>query len=218
MRTKFLILFFLINAAPFSQELHWTSLNGPLGGIVGGLDIDSSENIFAGVYPFSNGYTGLYKSTNNGISWNKIASQFADFHVYSLFITKKNTIWVGTDGWGPNRLYCSTDDGLTWESKSNGYNSAECWAIGESNNGILFAGDADMGNLFRSTNNGDNWVHSANISPLTFTVDSSNTIYCGTFNGLYYSTDDGVSWIYNNSLGKYAVSSVIIDGNSNVYC
>lgn len=68
------------------------------GGIVGDMAINSLGEIYAGVYPFMfNYYSGLYKSTDNGNSWFKIETQFEDFEVYAIYITKEDHIWVGTN-------------------------------------------------------------------------------------------------------------------------
>jgi len=187
-----------------------------MGGVIGGMDINSNGDIYAGVYPFMIAYTGLYKSTDNGDTWNRVETQFEDFEVFSVHITTEDHIWVGTDYQG--KLYRSTDNGQTWENKANEYNANECWAIGESKDGVLFAGDANSGQLYRSTNNGENWQFSALIAPLVFAVDSNNVVYAGTFNGLYSSTDNGVTWTRNNFFSGYAVSTVLIDTSNGIYC
>ncbi len=204
----------LLSGLNKAQELNWTSTKGPMGGVVGDIAINSKGEIFAGMYPLLQ--NGLYKSTNNGDSWTKINSQFDDFAVYSIYITKEDYIWIGTDQQG---IFLSTDNGETWQSKSNGYNTAECWAIGESHEGILFAGNGDAGPTYRTTNNGANWIYSSNIAPLAFATDSDNTVYAGTFeSGLYSTTDNGISWQHINSLPSFPVSSIIIDKDSNIYC
>ena len=212
----YLSLLILFPKLALPQELVWKHTGGPMGGIIGGMDINSEGEIYAGVYPFSANYTGLYKSTDNGTNWNKIETQFEDFEVFSVYITSKDHIWVGTDHQG--RIYRSTDNGQSWENKINGYGSFECWAIGESNEGVLFAGDANSGWLYRSTNNGDSWEFSANFAPLAFAVDFNNVVYAGTFNGLYSTTDNGVTWLQNNFLYGITVSSVIVDKDNNIFC
>jgi photosystem II stability/assembly factor-like uncharacterized protein len=210
----FLITF--LSFLSFPQQLVWQHTAGPMGGVVGGMDINSNGDIYAGVYPFLIGYIGLYKSTNNGDAWNKVETQFEDFQVFSVFVTREDHIWVGTDHQGT--LYRSTDNGQTWEIKTNGYLAFEGWAFGESNDGVLFAGDANMGKLFRSTDNGENWEFSANIAPLAFAADSNNVVYAGSFNGLYSTTDNGITWTQNNFLSSFAVSTVLVDSGNNIYC
>jgi photosystem II stability/assembly factor-like uncharacterized protein len=216
MKIKLILILYCIVKLNFGQELKWEHTGGPMGGIIGGMDINSKGEIYAGVYPFSANYTGLYKSTDNGITWNEIETPIEDFEVFCIYITKDDHIWVGTDYQGA--LHRSTDNGVTWENKNNGFGANEGWAIGESKDGVLFAGDANVGRLYRSTNNGDNWEFSANIAPLAFAVDSNNVVYAGCFNGLYISTNNGISWTQNNYLAGYIIPSVITDTNNIVYC
>jgi photosystem II stability/assembly factor-like uncharacterized protein len=212
----FIIIFILISRITFSQELIWKHTGGPMGGVVGDVAINSKDIIFAGAYPFMVNTSGLYKSSDNGSSWNKIETQFDDFAVYSIYITKNDHIWVGTDF--QDRIYLSTNNGESWEIRSNGYNTNECWAFGESNDGILFAGDGQYNKLFRSTNYGENWELSANLRPLAFATDSNNIIYTGTFTGLYKTTDNGITWTQDNFLQNIPVASIIIDEKNNIYC
>jgi photosystem II stability/assembly factor-like uncharacterized protein len=187
-----------------------------MGGIVGDIAINSKGDIYAGVYPYQYDYSGLYKSTDNGDSWFKIETQFDDFEVYTIYITKENHIWVGTNFQG--RIYRSTDNGITWENKRNGYNTGECWAFGQSKDGVLFAGDGQYVQLYRSTDYGENWIFSANLRPLVFATDSNNIVYAGTHDGLFATRNNGLTWAQNNFLSSIPVSSVLIDSNNNIYC
>lgn len=212
----YILLVLVITDNIYSQELVWNHTGGPMGGIIGDIAINSKGHIYAGAYPFWIFYSGLYKSTDNGDSWEKIVTQFEDFEVYSMYITKEDHIWVGTNGQG--RIYRSTDDGKTWENTASGYNSGECWAFGESKDGVLFAGDAQFVKLFRSTNYGESWEFSAYLEPLAFATDSNNIVYAGTETGLYATSDNGLNWAQNNFLANIAVSSIIIDTSNNIYC
>ena len=213
-----LLLFFLTSFIK-SQELRWNHLGGPMGGCVGDFDIDSKGNIYAGVYTnlfTSQTYEGIYKSTDNGESWNKLDTGIDQFEVYAVYINSADHIFVGTN-YG-DRLYRSTDEGATWQIINSGYNTAECWAIGENKNStIIFAGDGQFGKLYRSSNYGNNWQLVANLPVLSFAVDSSNNIYCGTFIGLYKSTDDGLSW---NPAGfnNIPVNKIVIGENNRIIC
>lgn len=190
-----------------------------MGGCVGDMDINSQGHIYAGVYTnvFTNQtYEGIYKSTDNGKSWFKLENTVDQFEVYAIYINRNDHILVGTNY--RDRLYRSTDDGQTWEIINNGYNTAECWAIGENKDGtVLFAGDGQFGKLYRSTNYGSSWELSANLPVLSFAVDSSNNVYCGTFIGLYKSIDNGLNW---NQVGfnNIAVNAIIIDDSNGVFC
>lgn len=221
--TLFIVLFSSIYSPLniYPQELIWKHTGGPMGGIIGDMAINSQGEIYAGVYSFMGTsfqfkyYSGLYKSTDYGNSWNEIVTQFDPFEIYALYITKEGDILVGTNHQG--RIYLSTDNGQTWENNNSGYNTGECWAFGESIDGVLFAGSGE-GEVYRSTDNGDSWEFSDNLGALAFATDSNNTIYCGTFLGLYKSTDKGVTWMPNDFLINVELSSILIDTNNNIYC
>src|SRR5690606_743330 len=136
--------------------------------------------------------------------------------VYSIYITDEDHIWVGTDF--QDRIYLSTDDGKTWEAKSDGYVTGECWAFGESKDGVIFAGDGQYGKLYRSTNYGDYWEYSANLNPLVFATHSNNIVFAGTFSGLYSTIDNGINWLPVNFLQNISVSTIVMDSLNNIYC
>jgi len=212
---RIVILAFFINASE-AQKLVWNHTGGPMGGIIGDMAIDSKDDIYAGAYPFVNYYSGLYKSTDNGNTWNKIKTQFEDFEVYAIYIAEDDDIWVGTNFQG--RIYLSTDNGQTWENKRNGYNTGECWAFGQSKDGVMFTGDAEYVELYRSTDYGKNWELSANLPPLVFATDSNNIVYAGTMNGLFATSDNGDKWAQNIFLSDKAVAAILIDKDNNIYC
>jgi len=216
MRKYLIILMIHFTMIIIAQDITLKSINGPMGGIIGDIGINSKGEIFAGAYSVFIGYSGLYKSEDNGNSWVKIESQFDDFEVYSIYITNEDHIWVGTNFQG--RIYRSTDNGKTWENKRNGYNTGECWAFGESKDGVLFAGDGQYYNLSRSLDYGENWELSANLRPFVFATDSNNIVYAGTHDGLFGTSDNGITWGQNNFLKNIPVSTIVIDENNNIYC
>lgn len=204
-----------ITSKIYTQELIWKHLGGPMGGAIGDIAINSKGHIYAGTYSsLFYYYAGLYKSTDNGETWNKIQSLPYDIEVYALFVNKDDHIFVGTRGLP--MVYRSTDDGETWEIKNAGITSPHCWAFGQNKDGTaLFAGEAWSGRTFRSTNNGDNWQLVGNLSGISFAVDSLNNIYCGTFNGLYKSTDNGLTF-NPTGLMNVPVNTIQIDSSNGV--
>lgn len=211
----FSVLLFLSPLLP--QQLNWNHLGGPMGGAIGDIAINSKGHIYAGTYSsLFYFYAGLYKSINNGETWNKIESLPYDIEVYALFINKEDHIFAGTRGQGV--IYRSTDDGETWEVTAAGFTSSQCWAFGQNKDGsVLVAGEALFGRTYRSTDNGSNWTYTAPLSAISFAVDSSNNIYCGTFDGLYKSTDDGLTWD-PTGLTNVPVNAILIDSSDGVIC
>lgn len=212
-----LLLLSIPNFTP-AQELVWHQLGGPMGGVVGDMAINSKGDIYVGVYTnlFNQIYEGIYRSTDKGETWKKFENTVDQFEVYSIYINRKDDIFVGTNY--RDRLYLSTNNGETWEVINDGYNTAECWAIGENKDGsVMFAGDGQFGKLYRSTNSGDNWELSANLPVLAFAADSSNNVYCGTFIGLYKSTDDGLTWD-TTGLTSIPVNAMLINDTGGIVC
>lgn len=208
------MIFFLADCG-LAQQLHWQHLNGPFGGIVGDLGINSKGHVYAGVYTFGITYTGLYKSFDNGDTWQKIQTPFAEFEVYALHLTRNDEVFVGTDHQG--RIYRSLDDGQTWENKREGYTTGECWAFGEDARGNLFAGDGEFGGVFKSTDRGDNWRWVADLFPFVFVTASDGIVYCGSFLGLFASRDYGETWAQNNFLTNVPVSTLLLDDKNGLY-
>ena len=210
-----LISAFCLENICLAQQLKWQHLNGPMGGIIGDIAINSKGYIYAGAYAFATGYTGLYKSVDNGETWQKIPTQFDDFEVYAIYLTQADHIFVGTNHQG--RIYRSLDDGQTWENTNNGYNSGECWAFGEDQQGNLFAGDGEFGGVFKSSDYGTSWSWVADLFPLTFASAANGIIYCGSFLGLFASRDQGETWAQNNLLANIPVSTILLDNNNVIY-
>lgn len=220
-----LTLFFIVVNSIFlpktnlAQQLVWHHLGGPMGGCIGDMDLNSQGHIYAGVYTnvfTGQTYEGIYKSTDSGESWFRLENTVDQFEVYAVYVNRWDHIFVGTNY--RDRLYRSTDDGETWEIINNGYNTAECWAIGENKDGgVMFAGDGQFGKLYRSTNYGNNWELSASLPVLSFAVDSSNNVYCGTFIGLYKTTNDGLNW-NQVEFNNMPVNTILVGTNDAIFC
>ena len=138
---------------------------------------------------------------------------------------------------GKNLLVATADSGIfeysnftqSWHSingdlwqiadvsfQGNKYLSIESIAANDS---IIFAGTSN-GGLYRSTNDGKNWILLENGLPTSKVAETmlikSNEIYIGTFKGVYYSANLGLSWTqYCDGLPSSFTSSLSIC-NSNL--
>ncbi len=200
----------------FSQSISFQSLDGPNGGNVGDIALSSRGDIFVSVY-YNAGANGVYMSTDNGISWDRMPtdnfSWWIDF--FGLGINSEDHLFLGTNGAG---IYRSTDYGLSWSSINNGFTSSEGWVFAFDNNANTYVGDGDHAGLYKSTNNGDSWTFLKRLQTLSLTIDCSNSVYVGTWDSLYKSTDYGLTWTtLSNGLPSAPVSSILIKNCTEIF-
>ena len=154
------------------------------------VDPTNSNNVYVGY-----GDIGFLKSTDGGISFKSSGKTgnkwLIDAYVIVVDPAESSILYVGTGIWTTyqGEIRKSTDYGETWN------------IIGDSNNGLP---DAQVWSIVIDTN-----------SDL-----DSRILYAASFgNGIYKTTDGGVSWFpVNNGLGiNREISRIVIDpANSNI--
>ena len=176
---------------PFSSQNFWRPTNVP-GGPVYSLAINSNGHIFAGT-----DQSGVYRSTDNGVSWTQINSGLKSTFIYSLAINSSGNIFAGTSG-----IYVSADNGEHWAEA--GLTDISVTAIAFNSSGHIFAGTAFGGTgVYRSTDNGKTWTETGSSGGyITYSavnsiaINSSGHIFAGTEGGaVYRSTNNGYSWV-----------------------
>ena len=86
----------------FGANAQWMQTNGPGGGAAYAFAVNFNTLLVGSSF-------GIYRSNNNGDSWEKIDMGYSDI-VYTLMVNG-NTIFAGTE----NGVYFSSDTGLTWQ-------------------------------------------------------------------------------------------------------
>ena len=131
----------------------WASKNNGLADTAVNVIVSLNGNLYVGTsgyYPNIN--YGIFKSSNNGDSWNRV---FSLTRVYCI-CTIGNTLFAGTNGYG---IYKSTNDGLNWVNTNSEVGPAKCLASSGNN---LLRGDATIynegGGVFLSTDLGISWI------------------------------------------------------------
>ncbi|HEY9164620.1 MAG TPA: T9SS type A sorting domain-containing protein [Candidatus Kryptonia bacterium] len=206
MRNFVLYLLGLVLASTSSTYSQWVKLNGPYanGSAYGIINTDSL--ICMATYG-----DGIFVSTDNGNRWIRGNSGLADEYIQSLAILGKNLI-AGSLQTG---IYFSTDCGLHWK-QSTGVTGlatdAQCLAVHDS---TIFAGGVYLG--YFSTDSGATWqqlggqVGYNGADCYTF-LDSE--IYAGSWNdGIYRSTDEGLSWSGTANPPSFQISAMVTFGN-----
>jgi photosystem II stability/assembly factor-like uncharacterized protein len=171
------------------------------------IAIDPNDSNFVVV----GGLTGVYRSNNAGVTWEKISDQV---QVESLAIDprSRDRIFVGTwrQGW-------RTDDGgKNWKHIANGMvldTDMFSITINPSNPDDMWV--ATCGWVYNTRNRGDLWtryrdgfnnrrIHDIEIDPC-----DPDLVYAGSVAGLYRSEDKGKSW-YAISDEGLVINSIVL--------
>ena len=200
------LMFLLVPFSLYAQNF-WQQTNGPFGGTVAALAINSRGDIFAGIQ-----YGGVYRSTDNGNNWTQINRGLpADIWVTSFAINNSSgDIFTGTRGSG---VFRSTNNGNNWTQINNGLRNLDVYSLAINGDGNIFAGTIGSG-VFRSTDNGNTWTQTGltNVSVYSLAINGSGDIFAGTatsnFRNLFRSTDNGNNWT-QTSLGITVLSLAI---------
>ena len=176
----------------------WVIGQGPYGGMINSLAIDSQGRLFAatgssGCNGYSCGRNGIFRSTDGGATWSAANEGLTNLHVNSFAINSEDVIYAGTYFGG---VFTSTDNGSTWAATNRGLPiSSIVDVIAVDSSDTVYAGTR-AGEIFRSFDNGENWeeLSSSLGSISSIFIDSNDTIFAGSFSSAWRSTTGGDSW------------------------
>ena len=109
----------------------------------------------------------------------------------------------------------SDDGGQTWHLANFGLETFPAFSLATSpvNAAAVYAGSWDLG-VGASANNGESWPHSGrppwDVQSIATDINGS-TLYAGTGNGLWVSTDSGGHWIKSTQLDSGVVIALAAD-------
>ena len=148
---------------------------------------------------FAGSASGIYRSSDNGSAWVKVADNLPQFTLAMSYFLNGKFFYAGTgDG-----IFRSTDSGLTWNSENSSMRKGGL--VGMIMQGpYLYAANADN-HIFRSSDAGVTWVSSCygyNTNPDAFDNDVPTAmgvfgsyLFAGVDTNLYRSNDSGTQWI-----------------------
>jgi len=164
---------------------------------------------------------GIFKSTNSGKNWIKLAIK-KSIHCLKLDAQNPWVIYIGT----ARGVFKSTDGGENWKAINSGLTklSISALAIDSQNTQIIYIGTWEQG-VFKSIDGGENWValDKGLLSPRvdSIVIDPTNhqVIYAATSlygetlgNGVFKSIDGGENWVkINKGLTCLSMCSLAID-------
>jgi photosystem II stability/assembly factor-like uncharacterized protein len=174
----------------FSQP-NWIQTNGPSGGYLSAIMVDSSNNFYAATTD-----NGIFWSTNQGKNWEELDSGLVTYELSTLNCGPDSEVYVGSIVL--RNVYQFSAKTSQWISASPINLTLPIFAVFKSKTGSIFL-TTDNAGVFKITKNGDSVVYSDsgitkhNIGVITGTSDGK-LLYAGGDSVAYKSSDDGVSW------------------------
>mgnify|MGYP001012706190 CR=1 FL=1 len=169
------------------------------------------SKLFAGVTN-----EGLYVTSNGGTNWTKMQNEISSYSVAEL-CEIGSELFSGTKS---NGLFKSTNNGLNWIAINNGLPSPNKYTFRLfALDTILIAQMADVlenSRIYKSTDKGNNWIE---INPAFWgwfrkMEYDNNNFYMPTYEGIFVSTNKGISWTpKNEGLYNLYLNSVISVNN-----
>jgi len=184
----------------FGDNYIYTLVEAPDGAILAG-----------GIYPNVASDAEVWRSTNDGVTWTKVATLAGANYIVSMAVAQNGYIVAGTDGgFGDGEFWRSTDNGLTWTYIQDCTGNSAIYKLLSLPDGNLIAGTYDWGaqvEIWRSTDYGASWslislVDNTLDVCYALALDHENAIIGGFKPAvwgddaeLWRSIDGGVSWV-----------------------
>ncbi len=158
---------------------------------------------------------GVYRSTNNGESWDTTSMAYQTYRSIYAFTSNDTAIFMCTR----EGVYRSMDDGKNWIKKNNGLPSflaMQTMTMAIVQNTVVIGGP--FVGVYRTTDLGESWALVTSGLPNGSTrsiVSSGNNLYAAISDkGIYRSTDFGKSWTaFNDSLTEINIFSIAVSEN-----
>ncbi len=202
------LVFLALTNTKVAAQIVWTQTEGPFGGIVRALAVNANGHIFAGLEG-----GGVFRSTDNGISWEPKDSGVTNKFVYALAVNANGVVFAGTE----RGLFRTRNNGTSWDSVHTGLTNTNVRALTIDTDAKIFAGTMGDG-LFQSTNNGESWSKASSCllqREVRALLSRDGHIVAGTNNGVCRSIDSGNSWTpFNNDLTNTDVLALALDNTS----
>jgi hypothetical protein len=178
----------------FPLRSQWVQTTGPTGGSIVAMYVFNSV-VYAAIEQ-----GGVFRSIDNGTTWNPITGDITGRAVNSFIGDQSGTILcAGTLGYG---IYASTNNGVTWAQSDmtllNGGNFV--YALNRIGNDLYAGTD---GGVYRRASGASTWSRVpttglVNLCVRSLAVSGTN-LYAGTDGGVYMTTNSGTIWTAKNT-------------------
>lgn len=200
---------FIVNHQGFYRSTNnggdWDTLE-IAGNLISALAINSKKDIYIGY-----GYS-LYRSTDNGNTWNNIGLN--GLLVHAIAFNSFGHIFVSVELPDNSSIYRSTDNGNTWTNQglTGSWSNIQIISINRVNTIFAVRDQVPENGLYLSYDNGETWNFRSFFVNHALAFDSINNILAGRADGIFYSTDDGVTWIeLNNGITNTYTYALVIN-------
>lgn len=205
------------------QGSFWVPLNGPLGGWVAALTVQTATGqVFVSLPAYDTGSALVagsrsFRSSNGGLSWTPIFSTGFESRFMVAFAPSGTMLFAGTANDG---IFRSLNGGDTWSTLTNYTPTAGLSALGVNPATTQVYATTRGQGVWRSLNGGQNWAAvNTGLSTLTTTAlafTPNGNLYLGTQSGVFTSTT-GASWAAQNAgLTDLAVTSLALNPTGTV--
>ncbi|HEY9283677.1 MAG TPA: SBBP repeat-containing protein, partial [Pyrinomonadaceae bacterium] len=207
--------------------LYSTYLGGPSADFPNAVAVDAAGRAHVAGRTFSSRFINgaqmpkagspVYKTTDAAATWQPAENGIDDYTAtaFAIHPTDPNTVYAGTT----IGVYKTTDGGATWSPAGGGTapRSVSALLIDRSNPSTVyaatFASTPSVG-IHKSTDGGASFVRLTTRFAYALAADPAapNTIYAGTSNGIFKTTDGGATWgPVNNGLPSSVLQGEIYD-------
>ena len=215
-----LVVLLLAQPSAAQPALNVWSSNGPNGDVSSVIVNPINPNII-----YATGEFGVFKSINNGASWNVSNEGLPGNARLAIDPINPNILYAGT----AQGVFKTTNSGANWSRTNSPLVGIGRLAVAPGNPGIVYAATAT--NILVTANGGETWntrpfpVPDVYLELLVVDPQNPNVIYTFVsdydfFIGLFKSTDGGVSWTgiyYSDSGLTVATTALKIDSaNPNI--